>query len=161
MSSIHRYKLARRNIDLAALRDRQLSISLITIAVFLLCWAICLLLSFCVLSVGLVPAVNKASAVSVWTIENTSNGLIFVGLLGLAYSFCIDGAVIIILINPNFMINMNFLHLDGLGAVFILIGLARIVEVIHSCISWCAFTAIKERQPVISDIRDLDIFSSA
>ena len=128
-------------------------IFLITMAFFLLCWAIGLLLSFCSLSVGLVPAENKASAVSVWTIENATNGLVVVGSLGLVYSFFIDGAVILILINPSIILNMN----DGLGAVFILIGLARIVEAIQSCISFYARTSINDLEPVVFDVRDLDI----
>ena len=154
MSSVHRYKLAQRSIDSAAFRGRQLMILMTTMALFLLCWAVGLLLSYCVLSVGLVSAENEATAVSVWTIENATNGLVFVGLLGLVYSFFIDGTVIIILINPGIIFSMNF---QGLGPVFILIGLARIVEAIQSCISSFACTATNDPEPVGFDVRALDI----
>ena len=157
MSSFHHYKLAHRKIDSPTCRDRRLMIFMITIAFFLLSWAVGLLLSFCVLSIGLLPAENKASAVSVWTIENAINGLVIVGSLGLVYSIFIDGAVVMFLINPNMVLNMNSLYLYVLGTVLILMGLVRIVEAIQSCISSFAFTDINDSEQIVVDVRDLDI----
>ena len=152
MSSFHHLKLAHRKIDSPTCRGRRLMIFMFIIAFFLLLWAVGLLLSYCVLSVG-----NKASAVSFWTIENATNGLVVVGLLGLVYSIFIDGAVVMFLINPNMVLNMNSLYLYVLGTVLILMGLVRIVEAIQSCISSFAFTDINDSEQIVVDVRDLDI----
>ena len=118
-----------RPTKLSACVDRRWVVSLITLVVFFLIWAVCNLLSYHAISFGLITLANTSSVVGIWTMQNMQNSLVVIGMGGLVYSLLVDGVSIL------FIYNVNPLSCHGLFNVCILVGVARTIAAIYSAVS--------------------------
>jgi hypothetical protein len=108
------------------------------------------MLSFYSLNSGLFPPSDPNRSREIWTRQNMLNGIIIIGLLGLAYSLFIDGFGILAVFNAH----PSSLH--GVSTVCILVGIARIVAAIHRAITTCAADTGENLRHFVVDIREVE-----
>ena len=108
----YRYNLSR--LTISGWLDRRWVVPVLTLVLFCLAWALCVMLSFLCISVGMLSPSDPDRGFEIWSLQNMLNGFVIVGILGLVYSLVIDGFGMLAVFN----IHPSSLH--GLCTVCIL-----------------------------------------